>query len=220
MDKKIKVLLADDHEIFRHALLTLINQEPDLKVVGEASNGEEALAMAENLNPDVIIMDIRMPKLNGIEASKLLLAKNPDAKILIFSLYDNVEYVIQALDIGAKGYLLKDTSNKIFLDAIKSVNKNKFYYIGEVSNTLINYYKTHGSISPEAKRPGEIRDNLSKREIQILQLIKAGKNSKEIADLLGNSVRTIDAHRYNIIRKFSAKNVEEVLEALENADSI
>lgn len=176
--------------------------------------------MAEQLNPDVIIMDIRMPRLNGIEASKLVLAKNPDARILIFSLYDNVEYVIQALDIGAKGYLLKDTSNKIFLDAIKSVNKNKFYYIGEVSNTLINYYKTHGSISPEAKRPGEIRDNLSKREIQILQLIKAGKNSKEIADLLGNNVRTIDAHRYNITLKFSAKIVEEVLEALENADSI
>src|SRR5204863_4201035 len=123
---------ADDHEIFRNGLKILIEREPDLQVVGEAANGEEAILLAESVYPDILIMDIRMPKLNGIDASKLLMAKNPDLKILIFSLYDNVEYVVQALNLGAKGYLLKDASNKIFLDAIRAVNKNEFYYIGEV----------------------------------------------------------------------------------------
>lgn len=210
---KIKVLLADDHEIFRNGLKILIEQESDLQVVGEAANGEEVITLAENLNPDVLIMDIRMPKLNGIDASKLLMGKNPNLKILIFSLYDNVEYVVQALNLGAKGYLLKDASNKIFLDAIRAVNKNEFYYIGEVSNSVISYYKKHGS-APETKNVSFAKENLSKKELEIINLIKEGKNSKDIADTLGNSVRTIDAHRHNIISKFSAKNMDEVLQIM------
>ncbi len=213
--EKIKVFLVDDHEIFRNGLQSLIDQEEDLEVVGEASNGEEAISLAESARPDVIIMDIRMPKLNGVEASKLLLSKNPKLKILIFSLYDNVEYVTQALKLGAKGYLLKDTSNKIFLDAIRRVHKGEFYYIGEVSNSVINYYLTHGQVNSELNNIATIKENLSKKEREIITLIREGKNSKDIADLLGNSVRTIDAHRHNIIAKFSAKNMDEVLAFME-----
>lgn len=213
--KVIKVLLADDHEIFRNGLRTLIDMEPDMEVVGEASNGEEVVAMAQQANPDVLIMDIRMPKLNGIEASKLLMAKNADMKILIFSLYDNVEYVVQALNLGAKGYLLKDTSNKIFLDAIRAVNKNEFYYIGDVSNSVINYYRTNHKPGAETRSLAITKENLSKKELEIINLIQEGKNSKEIADILGNSVRTIDAHRHNIIAKFSAKNMDEVISYME-----
>ncbi|WP_026462684.1 response regulator transcription factor [Adhaeribacter aquaticus] len=212
---KIKVLLADDHEIFRNGVRTLIDNEPDMTVVGEASNGEEVIAKVETLEPDVLIMDIRMPRLNGIDSSKLLLNKNPNLKILIFSLYDNVEYVVQALNLGAKGYLLKDTSNKIFLDAIRAVYKNQFYYIGDVSNSVISYYKTHGQQEPEVKNSANVAEHLSKKEQEIIQLIKEGKNSKEIADILGNSVRTIDAHRYNIIKKFGARSMEEVISQIE-----
>ncbi|MEI6945918.1 response regulator transcription factor [Paraflavisolibacter sp. H34] len=212
----IKVFLADDHEIFRNGLRSLIAQEPDMEVVGEAANGEEVVQKAEAVRPDVIIMDIRMPRLNGVEAARLLMAKNPNLRILIFSLYDNVEYVTQALALGAMGYLLKDTSNKIFLDAIRKVHKNEFYYIGEVSHSVIQYLRTHGRLQAESSAPAAARENLSKKEREIISLVRQGKNSKEIADLLGNSVRTIDAHRHNIIAKFSARNMEEVLGHLDS----
>lgn len=213
--KNIRVLLADDHEIFRNGLCTLIQNEPDMEVVCEASNGEQVIGMVKDLDPDVLIMDIRMPKLNGIDSAKLLLEKNPDLRILIFSLYDNVEYVVQALNMGAKGYLLKDTSNKIFLDAIRAVDKDQFYYIGDVSNSVINYYRNRGQVEVESKSAGIVAENLSKKELEIIQLVKEGKNSKEIADLLGNSVRTIDAHRYNVIKKFAARSMDEVISLID-----
>ena len=213
--RSIRVLLADDHEIFRNGLSTLINSEPDMEVVGEAANGEQVVSMVKDLDPDVLIMDIRMPKLNGIDSAKILLEKNPDMRILIFSLYDNVEYVVQALSLGAKGYLLKDTSNKIFLDAIRAVDKDQFYYIGDVSNTVISHFKNSGLPAAAAKSNPAMAENLSTKEREIIQLVKQGKNSKEIADVLGNSVRTIDAHRYNIIKKFGARSMDEAISIIE-----
>lgn len=207
--EKIKIILVDDHEIFRNGVKELVDKEADMEVIGEASNGLEAIQLTSSLNPDLLIMDIRMPSLNGIEASEELLKKNPALKIIIFSLYDNEEYVTQALKLGATGYLLKDTSNKIFLDAIRAVKDGEFYYIGEVSDIVIRHFRESGGYSSPS--PASPKAQLSKRETEILELISEGNNSKETADRLGVSVRTVDAHRLNILRKFAANNIEEVL---------
>ena len=134
MNPNIKVFLVDDHEIFRNGLKQLVDSEPDMEVVGEAGDGEMALEVLRTLSPDVIIMDIRMPGINGVETSSILLKREPQAKIVFFSLYDNPDYVARALEMGASGYILKDTSNKIFLTAIRTVSQGRFYFIGDVTD--------------------------------------------------------------------------------------
>lgn len=213
---EITILLADDHEIFRQGVKQLINSEPDMKVISEASDGEEAIAMTNELQPDVLILDISMPGLNGIDVTQHLIKNKNKTKILIFSLYDREDYVVSALNLGASGYILKDTSNKIFLNAIRSVNNGEFYYIGEVSDILVNEYrKLKNSEITEGKTIHSVQSNtkihLSKREKEILKLISTGKTNKEIADAYKISVRTIETHRLNIMRKFMVKSMEEVL---------
>jgi DNA-binding NarL/FixJ family response regulator len=213
MSPNIKVFLVDDHEIFRNGLKQLVDSEPDMEVVGEAGDGETALEHLRSMRPDVIIMDIRMPGINGVEASQMLLKREPQAKIVFFSLYDNPEYVAKALEMGASGYILKDTSNKIFLTAIRTVHQGKFYFIGDVSDVLVRKYidlqKERGARSSST---GEVA--LSKREEEILRMIGGNLSNKEIAEALQVSVRTIEAHRLNILRKFQANNMEEVLARL------
>ena len=137
----IKIVLADDHEIFRNGLKQLVDKEPDMKVIGEASTGAEALELVEKLNPDLLILDISMPEMNGLEAAEIIKTTNSTTKIVIFSLYDNEDYVIKALNVGASGFLLKDTSNKIFLHALRSGHNGGHYYIGEVSDVVIRHLK-------------------------------------------------------------------------------
>lgn len=213
---EITILLADDHEIFRQGVKQLINSEPDMQVISEASDGEEAIAMTNELQPDVLILDISMPGLNGIDVTQHLVKGNNKTKILIFSLYDREDYVVSALNLGASGYILKDTSNKIFLNAIRSVQKGEFYYIGEISNILVNEYrKLKSNKGPEEKSVHTVQSStkihLSKREKEILKLISEGKTNKEIADAYKISVRTIETHRLNIMRKFMVNSMEEVL---------
>src|SRR5882762_9350728 len=136
----IKVFLVDDHEIFRNGLKQLVDSEPDMEIIGEAGDGETALQTLSSVLPDVVVMDIRMPGINGVETSQIILKQRPEMKILFFSLYDNPEYVARALEIGASGYILKDTSNKIFLHAIRTVYQGKFYFIGDVTDTLVKKY--------------------------------------------------------------------------------
>lgn len=209
MNKPITVFLVDDHEIFRNGLKQLVDSEPDMEVVGEAGDGETALQTLSSVSPDIIIMDIRMPGINGVETSQIILKQQPDLKILFFSLYDNPEYVARALEMGASGYILKDTSNKIFLHAIRTVYQGKFYFIGDVTDVLVKKYldlKMQGS-----KAPANTEISLSKREEQILRMINDNLSNKEIAESLNVSVRTIEAHRLNILRKYQANNMEEVL---------
>lgn len=213
MSPNIKVFLVDDHEIFRNGLKQLIDSEPDMEVIGEAGDGEKALEYLRATRPDVIIMDIRMPGINGVEVSQMLLKREPQARIVFFSLYDNPEYVAKALEMGASGYILKDTSNKIFLNAIRTVNQGKFYFIGDVSDVLVRkYIDLQKERNIRSSSSGEIA--LSKREEQILGMISGNLSNKEIAEALLVSVRTIEAHRLNILRKFQAGNMEEVLARL------
>jgi DNA-binding NarL/FixJ family response regulator len=214
MSPKIKVFLVDDHEIFRNGLKQLIDSEPDMEVVGEAGDGETALEVLRALSPDVIIMDIRMPGINGVETSAILLKREPQVKIVFFSLYDSPDYVARALEMGASGYILKDTSNKIFLTAIRTVYQGRFYFIGDVTDVLVKkYIDLQRAVVTKAAPGGEI--SLSKREEQILGMIHRELSNKEIAETLMVSIRTIEAHRLNILRKFQASNIEEVLTRLD-----
>jgi DNA-binding NarL/FixJ family response regulator len=220
MSPNIKVFLVDDHEIFRNGLKQLVDSEPDMEVVGEAGDGETALETLRSVQPDVIIMDIRMPGINGVETSQMLLKREPQARIVFFSLYDNPDYVAKALEMGASGYILKDTSNKIFLSAIRSVYKGKFYFIGDVTDVLVKkYIDLQKERNTRTSASGEV--TLSKREEQILRMINSSLSNKEIAESLIVSVRTIEAHRLNILRKFQASNIEEVLARLDpNIDAL
>ncbi|WP_109829323.1 response regulator [Reichenbachiella versicolor] len=211
----IKIVLADDHEIFRNGLKQLIDKEPDMQVIGEASNGNEALELLDSLRPDLIILDINMPEMNGLEAAQKVKKNHESTRIVIFSLYDNEDYVIKALNVGASGFLLKDTSNKIFLNALRAVHLGEQYYIGEVSDVVIRHLKNTYSTNEGSQQARNTADiHLSKREAEIINLIAEGKNSKQAADELGLSVRTVDAHRYNVIKKYSVNSIEEVLQIL------
>lgn len=213
--KKIGVFLVDDHEIFRNGLQQLINSEADMEVCGEASSGEDALQQLAFKQPDVIIMDIRMPGMNGLETSTRLLEKNPKGRILFFSLFDEPDYVAAALEMGASGYILKDTSNKIFLSAIRTIHQGKYYFIGEVSDILVKKYL-------DAKQTSGINGSqeisLSRREEQIIRMISKGQNNKDIAESLNISIRTIEAHRLNILRKFQVNSMEEAVEYCKNGN--
>lgn len=213
--KKIGVFLVDDHEIFRNGLKQLINSEADMEVCGEASSGEDALQQLAAAAPDVIIMDIRMPGMNGLETSTLLLEKNPRGRILFFSLFDEPDYVAAALEMGASGYILKDTSNKIFLSAIRTIHQGKYYFIGEVSDILVKKYLDAKQSTPGNSSTQEI--SLSRREEQIIRMISNGRNNKDIAESLNLSIRTIEAHRMNILRKFQVNSIEEAVEYCKSA---
>lgn len=213
--KKTAVFLVDDHEIFRNGLKQLINSEADMEVCGEASSGEDALQQLASATPDVIIMDIRMPGINGLETSTLLLEKNPRGRILFFSLFDEPDYVAAALEMGASGYILKDTSNKIFLSAIRTIHQGKYYFIGEVSDILVKKYLDAKQSTPGTTGSQEI--SLSRREEQIIRMISNGRNNKDIAESLNISIRTIEAHRMNILRKFQVNSIEEAVEYCKSA---
>jgi two-component system response regulator DegU len=215
-NKKIKVFIADDHEIFRDGVKQLISNEADMEVSGTASSGEEALAMIVENIPDIVIMDIRMPGLNGLETSKAILKTAKDIHIIIFSLYDREDYVANALEMGAHGYILKDTSNKIFLNGIRAVHSGQYYFTGEVSDVIVRKYK---AMKEERyvndPPPAYASPSLSKRELEIVHMIRMGNTNKDIAEAFGLSVRTIEAHRMNILRKFKANNFDEVLKSAE-----
>ncbi|SEI43733.1 two component transcriptional regulator, LuxR family [Dyadobacter koreensis] len=210
--KKIAVFLVDDHEIFRNGLKQLINAEADMEVVGEASTGEDAIQSLAKTSVDVIIMDIRMPGISGLDTGKSVLKDNSKAKLLFFSLFDNPDYVLTALDMGASGYILKDTSNKIFLHAIRTVHNGQFYFIGDVTDTLVRKYHEQRNSVPDTGTATASETSLSKREQQIIRMIDQGVTNKEIAEALGISIRTIEAHRLNILRKFQVSTIEEAVE--------
>jgi DNA-binding NarL/FixJ family response regulator len=218
MSKNIKVFLVDDHEIFRNGLKQLVNGENDMEVIGEAGDGETALQELSSLSPDVIIMDIRMTGINGVETSQVILAQQPHSKIIFFSLYDNPDYIVSALEMGASGYILKDTSNKIFLNAIRTVFNGKFYFIGDVTDVLVKKYMEIRKTSGNNNVASNTEISLSNRERQILKMINNNLSTKEVAESLNISTRTIEAHRLNILRKFKANNMDEVLTYCKNTD--
>ncbi|MDH3541845.1 MAG: response regulator transcription factor [Desulfobulbaceae bacterium] len=197
MKKPIRILLADDHTIVRQGLARLLEEQPDLKIVGEAINGQAAVDKALELVPDIIIMDIAMPLLNGIEAAKRVRKSLPDCKILILSMYSHEHYIHQLLETGISGYLLKDSSGQDIIKAIKAAMKNETFLSPSISLKVKESY-----LSPQKKNTREDRyESLSNREREVFQHIAEGFSTKQITEMLCISTSTVKSHRANIMEK-------------------
>jgi two-component system, NarL family, response regulator NreC len=205
--KKVRILLADDHTLIRGGLRLLAEQQPDLVVVGEAEDGRQAVAMAAALKPDVAVLDIGMPNLNGIEAAKQITEGESRAAVVILSMHADETYILRALKAGARGYLLKDSTESDLARAIRAVAEGKSFFSPAVSKVLLEDYvrklqRTGGEDSYELLTP---------REREILQLIAEGKSNKDVANLLHLSVYTVETHRANIMEKLKLKSVPELI---------
>lgn len=204
--KKIKVILADDHTILREGIKSLLEDEPDIDIVGEANNGHEVVKLAIKLNPDIVIMDLSMPLLNGLEATRKIKQSAPSIKIIILTMHDNEEYIRQALTAGALGYILKDAATHELLDAIRSINQGEAVLSPAITRLVIEDYLRWGDIKPKASE-----DGLSNREREILQLIAEGNTNKQISEILCLSIKTVQAHRANMMKKLDIHDRGELI---------
>ena len=202
----IKILIVDDHGILRSGVKLIIDQTDDMKIVGQACDGHEGIELARKLKPDVVLMDISMPGLNGIEATKEIVSENPDIKILALSAYCNRRFVKGMLKAGASGYALKDTMADELIYAIKSVHAGQRYLSEKVTKLVVDDYAQGGSSDSAEK----LLDKLTTRERELLQLIAENKTTKEAAKLLHVSVKTIEARRLNIIKKLGVSGTAEL----------
>ena len=202
---KIKVLLAEDHAIVREGTRELIQHEPDMKVIGEASDGEEAIELAGKLHPDVVIMDIAMPKLNGIEATKRIKVLYPTTAVLILTAYDNDQYIFALLEAGAAGYLLKNVRGCELVDAVRAVYAGESVLYPTVARRIIDRL-----VSPTPTESQTI-ESLSKRETEVLKLAAKGISNKDIAQQLFISPRTVQVHLGNIFNKLSVGSRTEAV---------
>jgi two-component system response regulator NreC len=200
-----KVLIADDHQIMREGLRTMLEKEYDLTVVGEADNGRMTLRLARELTPDVIIMDVAMPDLNGIEATRQIIAELPAVKIIALSMHDDRRFVLNMLKAGAAGYMLKDCAFKDLAKAIRVVRANKTYLSDEIADIVVKDY-----LASTAPMESSAFQLLSPREREVLQLIAEGKTSPQIAELLHISVKTVETHRQQIMGKLKIKSIAEL----------
>jgi DNA-binding NarL/FixJ family response regulator len=203
----IRILLADDHAVMRHGLKLLLEQQEDFRVVGEAGDGREALQLAECLEPDVAVLDITMPHLNGVEAARQIRAKLPGTAVVILSMHADETYVLRALKAGARGYLLKESPEADFLKAIRSVTEGKAFFSPLVSRLLVEDYVRQ----LRAKDVEDSYELLSDREREILQLLAEGNTNKEVAHMLHLSPYTVETHRSNILEKLNIHSVAELI---------
>ncbi len=207
------IVLVDDHSLVRDGIRALLESEKDLKVIGEGADGTEAITLVQEKNPDVLIIDIRMPKMTGIEAVEKLSALNSEVKCIILSMHDSEEYILQSVAAGAKGYLLKDTGKAEFIKAIHTVKEGGKYYSGDISNVLVNNLLKPSAKTSEStksdKRTSKPFD-LTHKEIQVLELVLSGLTNKQISEKLQNSKRTVETHRFNLMRKMEVKNLMDL----------
>jgi DNA-binding NarL/FixJ family response regulator len=200
---KIRVLVSDDHAIIREGLRVMLGNQPDMEVVGIASNGYEAIRLVDQKEPDVVVMDISMPELNGIEAISQMLPRHPNLKVIVLSIHETKPYVYRALKTGAKGYLIKETAGLEVVDAVREVYKGERYLSQRISDlvTDIAFRSLDGSkeVSP--------LEQLSPREREILQLVAEGKTSQEIGARLSISSKSVDTYRSRLMRKIGVKDV-------------
>lgn len=205
--KKLRILLADDHIVMRTGLRALLERQPNLEVVGESENGRNTIELAASLKPDVVVMDIGMPVLNGIEATKTIVTDQPSTAVIILSMHADESYVMRALKAGARGYLLKDSAPADLLSAIQAVSQNKSFFSPKVSRILAEDYvrvlKQKGGV--------DSYDLLTSREREILQLLAEGKANKEVATTLNISPYTVETHRKHILEKLNLHNPAELI---------
>ncbi|MGQ7947201.1 response regulator [Flavobacterium sp. WC2509] len=209
MRDNIRVVLTDDHVFVRDGIKSLLENEANITVIGEATDGVEALALIDELQPDLLILDIRMPNLTGIEVVEQLRSKNNFVKIIMLSMHESEEYVLKSIQAGADGYLLKGSSKEEFLKAVHTVSSGGKYFSGDISSILIGQL-TNSSLSAEPKQILGEEQVITKREKEILKLLLSGKGNKEIAEALDISKRTAEVHRFNLMKKLKVKNLMEL----------
>lgn len=205
---KIKVLLADDHALFRAGLRSLMELESDIEIVGEAENGRLAVELTKILRPEIVVMDIAMPMLNGLEATRQILHDMPDTKILILSGYSNCDYIDKVIDAGACGYLVKQSLPDTMLRAIREIRKGKKIYSPSISAHIREKHNMKSASGKPAKIQGV---DLTSREIEVLQLVAEGMANKNIADELGISIKTVEKHRHNLRKKLGLNDTASLI---------
>ncbi len=210
MSNTIRVVLADDHVFVRDGIKSLLENEANIEVVGEATDGLEALKIVETEGPDLLILDIRMPNLTGIEVVEKLRTQNNTIKIVMLSMHESEEYVLKSIKAGADGYLLKGSSKEEFLKAVHTVANGGKYFSGDISSILIGHLTNGTNSSLEPKQALAEEMIITKREKEILKLLLSGKGNKEIAEALDISKRTAEVHRFNLMKKLKVKNLMEL----------
>ena len=205
--KKLRILLADDHIVMRTGLRALLERQPNLEVVGESENGRETVALAASLRPDVVVMDVGMPVLNGIEATQTIVTQCPTTAVVVLSMHADESYVMRSLKAGARGYLLKDSAAADLIGAIQAISQGKSFFSPKVSRILAEDYvrvlKQKGAV--------DTYDLLTSREREILQLLAEGKTNKEVATALNISLYTAETHRSHILQKLNLHNSAELV---------
>ncbi len=205
--KPIRILLADDHTVVRKGLRLLLESHPGFTVVADAANGREAVAMAEEYKPDVIVMDVAMPILNGIEAARQILARAPQVSVVFLSMHADESYVLRALKAGARAYLLKDSAEQDLIHAVEAVGGGKAFFSPAISRMLMEDYMRQ----MRERQVDDSYDLLTTREREILQLFAEGRSNKDVANLLNLSLYTVETHRSNIFQKLNLHSTAELI---------
>jgi DNA-binding NarL/FixJ family response regulator len=200
--KRIRILLADDHAVVRQGFRMILGAQPDMEIVGEAGNGREAVELAERLKPEVVVMDVSMPELNGIEATRRLAASTPHTRVLALSMHKDSVYVREILRAGARGYLLKDSVADDLVSAVRAVASGEGYLSPQVSNAVLDDYRRH------VTNPIDL---LTSREREVLQMLAEGKTNKEIAGVLNLSAYTVEAHRGRVMEKLNVHTIADLV---------
>lgn len=202
----IKVLIVDDHKIVREGLRSLLEKEPDMEVVAEAGSGKMAVQLAKELHPHVVVMDMGLPEMNGIEATRRIVAEMPEIKVVVLSMHSNRHFVVDALNAGAQGYLLKDCAYEELAVTIRNITSKENYFNQAVGGIVI----TDEPLQSDEPFPVKIRSVISKREQEVLRLIAEGRTTKAIAFALGVSIKTVETHRQHIMDKLNLFSIAEL----------
>jgi len=206
----LRVVVADDHEVVRKGLRSILEEQPGWEVTGEASDGREAVDKVKSLRPDVSVVDVGMPGLNGLEATRQMLRNDPQTRVLILTMHESDPLIREVLDAGARGYLLKSDASRDLVSAVDAIRKNKTYFTARVAQMVLDGYldKKPRAAAVESDVP---TSRLTPRQREIVQLLAEGKSSKEVAVALGLSVKTAETHRANIMRRLNCHSVSELV---------
>jgi DNA-binding NarL/FixJ family response regulator len=204
----LRLLVADDHEIVRKGLRSLLEAQPGWQVTAEASDGREAVEKAKEIKPDVTVLDIGMPALNGLEAARQMIKNDARAKILILTMHESDPLIREVLDAGARGYVLKSDASRDLVTAVNAVRSNKTFFTAKVAQIVLDGYLDK---KPKKQEPNVAQTRLTPRQREIVQLLAEGKSSKEVAVALGLSVKTAETHRANIMKRLDCHSVSELV---------
>ena len=205
---KIRILLTDDHTLFRHGIRTLLAAEPDMEVAGEAANASDAVTVARQVRPDVVLMDIGMTGMSSFEATRVIRKERPETRVVFLSMYDDEDYLAECVDMGASGYILKDIPGDQLLTAIREVHRGGSYLSPRLLTRLVDDFRLQGRSPVRQPRFG----TLTKREREILKMLAEGRSVKEIAAGFELSVKTVEAHKFNLMRKLDIHNKAQLVQ--------